>query len=306
MTSPQGHYGSGADRKLSRIALRTALRVFRSAGLLLAIVVAFGVVARYTNLVERYLIFFPEKEIFQEPASRGLDFEDVYFEASDGVRLHGWYVPGPGESTLVWFHGNAGNISNRVDNIAELHDRLGVNVFIFDYRGYGRSEGTPSEEGTYLDGDAAMSYLGSREGVDRGKIVLFGRSLGCAVAAEMATRHEAYAVILESAFTSVPAMAGRVYPFLPGIGLLTRTFVKTKYDTLSKLKDIRAPIMLLHGDRDGIVPNDMGVELFEAANPPKRFYTIEGADHNDTYLVGGRAYYEALGSFLDDPTASGT
>ena len=199
---------------------------------------------------------------------------------------------------MVWFHGNAGNIGHRVDNLADLNSRLGVSIFIFDYRGYGRSDGTPSEQGTYLDAQAALEYVRSRQDVGGQKPVLFGRSLGCAIAAEAATKNEAFALVLESPYTSIRDMAKRLYPMIPGVGLL----LSTKYDCLAKVKDVHIPIMVLHGDRDEIVPFDMGRELFEAANPPKRFYTIEGAGHNDTYLVGGAEYYEALASFIEDPT----
>ena len=260
-----------------------------------------GITARYTNVVDQFFIFFPESEIFQDPGDRGLEFEEVAFTAADGVGLHGWFVPGQSTTTWVWFHGNAGNISNRVDNLDELHRHLGVNIFIFDYRGYGRSEGSPSEEGTYLDGEGALAYLRSRKDVDQQRLVLFGRSLGCAVAAETALRTEVHALILESAFTSIQAMARRHYPLLPGIGHL----VQTRYDCLAKIKNVHSPVMVLHGDQDGIAPYDMGQELFEAANQPKRFYTIRGADHNDTYVVGGSAYYDALASFLRDPAAGG-
>ena len=283
------------------MSLRNARGLLRVAGILLAVYVAIGLTARYTNLIDRYFIFFPEKELVQDPGDRDLDFEDVSFSTSDGVRLHGWFVPGSSETTLLWFHGNGGNISHRVDNIAELHARLGVGVFIFDYRGYGRSEGTPSEQGIYLDAEAALAYLGSRRDLDLTRLVLFGRSLGCAVAAEMAVNHEFLAVVLESPFTSIAAMAKRHYPLLPGIGL----FFRNRYDTLSKVKEVLVPVMVLHGDRDEIAPFDMGHEVFDAANPPKRFYTIKGAGHNDTYVVGGEDYYEALGEFLEDPAGSG-
>ena len=267
----------------------------------LVVLAMLAFVARYTDLVEQLLIFFPEKEISQDPGDRGLEFEEVLLDTADGVRLHGWFVPGPGDTTLVWFHGNAGNISHRVDNLAELHRRLGVNVFILDYLGYGKSSGRPSEKGMYLDAEAALLYLRARPDVDGQRLVLFGRSMGCAVAADAATKGEVYAVILESPFTSVRAMARRHYPLLFPISLLLRT----KLDCLAKVKDIRSPIMVLHGDQDDIVPFSMGRELFEAASPPKRFYAIEGAGHNDTYAVGGAAYYDALASFLRDPTGGG-
>ena len=275
----------------SRFA-RTLLRTFV---LLVVSYAVLGVVARTTGVIDRYFIFFPERTVSRDPGDRGLGFEDVYFTASDGVHLNGWFVPGRGDTTLVWLHGNAGNISDRVDNITGVHEALGVNVFIFDYRGYGRSEGTPTEKGTYLDAAAALEYLRSRGDVDPERLVLFGRSLGCAVAAELASQTDVHGVVLESPFTSIRAMAKRAYPFLPGIG----SFVRTRYDTLAKVPGIRAPVMVLHGDRDDIAPFDMGEAVWKAATPPKRFYRIEGAGHNDTYAVGGAPYYRALGEFLD-------
>ena len=293
----------GGRRETARSVVRIATPYLRAAAMALSLVVLLGVTARYTKVVDRYFIYFPDSEITQDPGDRGLEFEDVNFTASDGVGLHGWFVPGGDQAatTWVWFHGNAGNISNRVDNLAEVHQRLGVSVFIIDYRGYGRSEGTASEDGTYLDAEAAVAYLRSREDVDGARLVLFGRSLGCAVAAETALRTDVSALVLESGFTSIQAMAQRHYSYLPGIGRV----VQTRYDCLAKVRDVRVPVMVLHGDRDEIVPHEMGRELFEAANEPKRFYTIEGAGHNDTYLAGGPAYYDALAGFLGDVERGG-
>ena len=263
----------------------------------LSLIAGFSV--RQTNLLDRQFIFFPEREMAGAPGAVGLEYEDVFFSTSDGVKLHGWFVPGESDTTLMWLHGNAGNISDRIDNLLMVHRRLGVNVFIFDYRGYGRSEGTASEKGTYLDAEAALEYLRSRSDVDLDNgLVLFGRSLGCAVAVELAIRHNFHGIILESPFTSVRAMVKRVYPYLP-VGLLM-TLVQTRYDSLSKMKDVHSPVMVLHGDRDDTVPLDIGRKLFDAANDPKRFYVIQGASHNDTYLVGGEAYFEALKDFIEE------
>ena len=277
---------------MRRLALSTA----RVLAVAVVLYVSVGLLAKFTNVINQF-IYFPERTIFQDPGDFGLEFEDVYLETSDGVRIHGWFVPGSGGTTLVWFHGNGGNISHRVDNIAGLNRRLGVGILIIDYRGYGLSEGSPSEQGTYLDAEAAVTHALSRPDVDPERVVLFGRSLGCAVAAEMAARHDVYAVVLESPFTSISAMARRAYSFLPGLGLL----VGNMYDTLDKASRIEAPVMLLHGDSDEIVPFEMGREVFEAAPEPKRFYRIRGAGHNDTYAVGGAPYLDALGSFLAEP-----
>ena len=269
--------------------------VLRDIALFLAIVMLAGALVRYANVVDRFFIYFPERELIQTPADRGLEFEETFFTTGDGVRLHGWYVPGRSDVTLLWLHGNAGNISHRVDNLYEMHELLGTNIFIFDYRGYGRSEGSPSEDGTYLDGEAAMEFLSNR-GDTGTKTVLFGRSLGGAVAVEIAVQRKIDALILESPFTSIQAMAKKHYPFLPGIGLL----VRAKYDSISKIGMVDVPVMVVHGESDEIAPFEMGKELFEAANEPKRFYAIQGAGHNDTYLVGGQPYYDALARFLRD------
>ncbi len=275
---------------------RLALSAARVLAVAVVLYVAVGLLAKYTNVINQ-LIYFPESIIYQDPGDLGLEFEDVYLTTSDGVRIHGWFVPGSGGPTLLWFHGNGGNISHRVDNIAGLNRRLGVGILIIDYRGYGLSEGSPNEQGTYLDAEAAVAHALSRPDVDPERVVLFGRSLGCAVAAEMALQHDVYAVVLESPFTSISGMARRAYPFLPGLGLL----VGNMYDTLGKTARIDAPVMVLHGDSDEIVPFEMGREVFEAATEPKRFYRIRGAGHNDTYAVGGAPYLDALGSFLADP-----
>jgi fermentation-respiration switch protein FrsA (DUF1100 family) len=265
---------------------------------------ASALAVRVFTIIDRQLIYFPDKELTASPTDVGLEYDDVFFTASDGTRLHGWYVPGDGPATLVWFHGNAGNISGRLENLSRLSRHLGVKVFIFDYRGYGRSEGKPSEGGLYLDAEAAIEYLMENRGVvPETDLVLFGRSLGVAVAVEMATRHRTRAVVLESGFTSVRAMVSGSYPFLPS-GLLIK-LVEARFDSLAKMSTVRAPVMVLHGDRDPTVPFEHGRELFEAANDPKRFYPIRGAAHNDTYQVGGEPYFEALREFVLSAGASG-
>ena len=214
------------------------LRTVRIAVLALVLVLF---ASEYSNLIDRYFIFRPDEDLSADPGAMGLEFEDVRFTAADGVTLHGWFVPGGNGATLVLLHGNAGNISGRLSRLAELHRRLGMNVLIFDYRGYGLSEGRPFEKGTYLDAEAALDYLGSRGDVDPDRIVLFGHSLGTAIAVETAVRREVYAVLLEAPFTSIRAMAGHNYPFVPGIGRILRT----KYDSLSK---IEGPEGTAHGD----------------------------------------------------------
>lgn len=246
-------------------------------------------------MFEKRFIFFPDAQLVTTPAAVGLDYEEVYFSTDDGVRLHGWFVPASGARwTILWLHGNAGNISHRVDNLGQMHQRLRVNVFLFDYRQYGRSQGTISERGTYLDAQAALRTLRQRTDLDAQAIVLFGRSLGSAVAVDLAVHQPCRAVILESPFTSVSDMAARVVPLLP-IGRL----LQTRYDSLAKIPRLTVPLLILHGDRDDVVPIEQGQRLFAAANAPKTFYTIPGAGHNDTYLVGGALYWQVWEDFLN-------
>jgi fermentation-respiration switch protein FrsA (DUF1100 family) len=256
------------------------------------VVLAMGLLAwGCRERLERALIYVPVRELAGTPASLGLTYRDISFETDDGVRLHGWLIPGPRPLTLLWFHGNAGNISHRLDNIREIHRRLGIGIFIFDYRGYGRSEGSPSEAGLYRDARAAREALVRTLGVHDAQVVYFGRSLGAAVAADLALAHPPPGVILESPFLSVQAMASRT---LPGSGRL----LKTRFDSLSKIGRLRTALLILHGDSDEVVPHEHGRRLFEAASEPKAFYTIRGARHNDTYLVGGDAYWETWRNFL--------
>lgn len=234
-------------------------------------------------------IFHPDPVLHQTPGRVGLAFDDVFFTTEDKVRLHGWFVRHPSAiATLIWFHGNAGNISHRVENIKMLHERIPMNIFIFDYRGYGQSGGTVSEAGTYKDGAAAIHFLQDKYGVSGKEMIIFGRSLGAAVAAEMATRFDCMAVILESPFASIQEMARAIVPFLP-LGALTNT----RYATVEKVRGFKAPLLVLHGDRDEVVPFAQGEQVFAAALAPKTFYRIAGAGHNDTYFVGGEEYYRA-------------
>lgn len=247
--------------------------------------------------LEKYVIYAPERALESTPQNEGLAYEDAWFPASDGVRLHGWLVPARGAHlTLLWFHGNAGNISHRVNNIKYLHRLLRVNVFIFDYRGYGKSAGRLSdlsEEATYHDAEGALAYVRGRQDLAPTRLVYFGRSLGAAIAVEAARRQPPAGLILETPFTRIQDMARIVAPYV-----LFPSLLRTKYDSLRKMSEIRVPLFILHGDRDELVPLEQARRLFEAANQPKTFYTIPGAHHNDTYIVGGDAYFEAWGRFL--------
>ena len=244
---------------------------------------------------ENRLIFQPSTEILRTPRDVGLEYQDLYFTTADNVRLNGWFIPHPqATATLLWFHGNAGNISNRVDNIKLLHDKTHVSIFIFAYRGYGRSPGSSSEATTYLDGEAAIEFVRTQLKVESKNLVIFGRSLGAAVAAEMAIRHDSRAVILESPFVSIREMAKVILPMLPIGPLLSAEFA-----VIDKVGKIKVPLLVLHGDQDEIIPFAHGERVFAAGREPKQFYPIKGAGHNDTFVAGGNAYYERLRSFID-------
>ena len=260
-----------------------------SFGVIITVLVVLLVVAARTGLLERLFLYFPERELEADPGAVGLPFEDVELSGTDGTGLHGWYVPGENDTVVVWFHGNAGNISGRIENLRRMREELGVSILLFDYRGYGRSSGTPSENGMYTDGEAMAEYAASRAG----RLVYFGRSLGANIAIEVARRHMPDALILEAPFPSVPYMARKAYPFIPIWPLLG-----ARYDGLTGIAAVNAPVLILHGDADEIVPFSAGQRIFLAADEPKTFHRIVGAHHNDTHVVGGDAYWTALRSFL--------
>jgi uncharacterized protein len=256
------------------------------------------------DLLDRFVesqIFFPDPFLVGTPAQAALDYEDVWFDTADNVRLHGWMIPSPGSSALMLFcHGNAGNISHRVDNIRRLHD-IGLNVFIFDYRGYGQSSGKITEAGFYLDAEAAYAEARRHAKAQNLKLVIFGRSLGGIAAVHLGAHYGCSGLILESTFTHMAAMARVHFPLPVPEGLL-----RHKLNALEKIGRIKAPVLFVHGDLDDIVPIKLGRELFDAKNAPKEFMTIEGAGHNDTYFVGGQAYFDKLRDFVSSLTPDET
>jgi fermentation-respiration switch protein FrsA (DUF1100 family) len=263
---------------------------------LLLVVGAYLALALLMFAFQSHLVYFPNvpsRALEATPESAGLGFESVEFAADDGVRLHGWFLPGPKDAraTLLFCHGNAGNISHRLDSLKIFHE-LGLAVFIFDYRGFGESAGTASEQGTYLDAEAAWRHLADERGIPPGEIVIFGRSLGAAVAARLATRHTPKALILESGFTSAPDLAADVYWMFP-----VRWLSRFRYSALDDLKQVRAPVLIVHSVEDEIIPVRHGRRLFQAANAPKRMLEIVG-DHNQGFLVSRRAYVDGIDAFL--------
>ncbi len=263
---------------------------------LVSILGLYVVILVLVYLAQSSMLYLPGsagREPAAEPAALGLVFEDLYFTTADGERLNGWLVQAPdAHATLLFFHGNAGNIGHRLDSI-RIFTGLGLNVFIFDYRGYGRSSGRPSEQGTYQDGMAAWRWLTRERGIAPQEIVLFGRSLGGAVAAELAVRVEAAGLIVESSFTSVPDLGAELYPLLP-VRLLSRF----RYDTLAVIDRVSMPLLVVHSRGDEIIPFRHGRRLFEAAHEPKAFLEIAGG-HNEGFWLSGDAYRRGLAEFLD-------
>lgn len=254
---------------------------------------AYVIVCALAFIFQNRLVFFPSREVDAKPSDAGLDFEDVDFDRP-GAKLHGWFVPAADPRfTLLYCHGNAGNISDRLESL-KLLNSLGLSVFIFDYAGYGRSSGRPTEKGTYADARAAWRYLTETRGVSPDDIILFGRSLGGAIAIELATEVRPRAVILESCFTSAPELATRAYPWLP-VKLLARI----RYNSYARVDAIGVPKLFVHSTEDEVVPYGMGRRLFNRAVRPKQFVKIRGG-HNDGPFVTGEKYVTALDAFLEN------
>lgn len=260
--------------------------------ILTAVAAGYVVLAGLLYLYQDRLVYFPERALAATPARAGLVYESVRFMSADGVGLSGWFIPAPkARATLLFCHGNAGNISHRLESIRQFH-QLGLNVFIFDYRGYGESAGSPTEVGTYHDAEAARRYLVETRGLAPEQIIYFGRSLGAAIAAWLATQHPSRALIVESGFTSVPDFGAEIYPWMP-----VRLLARLHYPTREYLQAVKAPVLVIHSRDDEIVPFRHGESVYDAAKTPKEFLEIRGG-HNDGFLVSGAQYTRHLDAFL--------
>ncbi len=252
-------------------------------GLLLVTYLALAAVLYF---MQPKFLYSPERDVYSTPAELGLDFEDVVFKSADGLDLSGWYIPAKNSKhTLLFCHGNGGNMAHRLDSINIFHN-LGLNCFIFDYRGYGDSPGKPGEKGTYTDAMAAYKWLTEGKKIPAEGIIIFGRSLGGSIAAQLASKVEARALIVESTFTSYVDIGNEYYPYMP-----VRWFARFGYRTIDYIRDVRCPVMLIYSRNDEIVPYKFGLELYEAANEPKEFIEIFGG-HNDCFLTSGEIYTE--------------
>lgn len=270
----------------------------------LVVVALYGSIVALAFAFQDQLLFFPSRPLVVTPADAGLAFDVARIQTEDGETLHSWWIPagadapsssrpraGPevatGRGTILFFHGNAGNISGRVPIGKQLHD-LGYNVLLVGYRGYGESTGSPSEDGFYRDAEAAWRYATEEKGIAPSDIILLGRSLGGAPATWLASQEEPRALVLESAFTSVPDVAAHHYPFLPA-----RWLSRIQFDNLSRIRDLNMPVVVIHGTADEVVPFTHGQRLFEAAGEPKHFVETS-ARHNGPMSVTDRGRAEAL------------
>jgi len=263
--------------------------------LLLAAVACYAALALVVYLMQArmlYLADVPGRTLDRTPADIDIDYEDVSIETSDGIRLHGWFVPGSGERVLLFFHGNAGNISHRLESIRQFL-RLGLSVLIIDYRGYGQSEGRTSEQGIYRDAEAAWRYLVQNRDTPQERIIVFGRSMGASAAAQLAARYRPLALIVESSFTSVPDIAAEYYRWLP-----VRWLTRLRHSTKDLVRGASSPVLVIHSRDDEIVRFHHGEAIFEAAREPKAFLELRGT-HNDAYLRDEQNYLAGLRSFLD-------
>ncbi|MDD5216867.1 MAG: alpha/beta hydrolase [Candidatus Omnitrophica bacterium] len=244
------------------------------------------------------MIFFPEKSFYETPASYGLDWEDVQFETSDHVRLHGWYLRAPREKGVLLFsHGNAGNISHRLFKIKGWIDR-GFTVFLYDYRGYGQSEGSIKYGDDLLrDEGAAFRYLAETKHIPIDKVILYGESIGTYPAIRLGNEYKVGAVILEAPFTSFKDLAGIHYSVLPpfALNVLLRDF---EFSNEAYIHSLKAPVFILHGDKDEICPYQMGSDLYGKAHEPKELFTVPNGQHNDLPFMAGDAYWQKPYEFI--------
>lgn len=262
--------------------------------LLMAVVIFCGFAVSLLMMEDR-IIFQPSPYPAGpwEQGQQALQAEDVSFTTPDGLPLHGWWMPHPAaRATLIWYHGNAGNLSTRWLDLKTLKF-LKVNLFIFDYRGYGKSEGTPDEAGLQTDSLAAYDFLTKEKQVPPDRLFLLGRSLGGVFASYTASKRKAAGLIIESSLTSAHDMAGVMYPYLP-----IAWAVRAKLDNIATVSELKLPKLFVHGTVDKVIPFAIGKRLFGAAASPKNFFPIAGADHFNLHETGGFAYFKALEEFI--------
>lgn len=260
--------------------------------IILIIFLAYSILAWSVYFMQSSFMFRPVRDLPYTPTDLGLTYEKVALKTKDGLKIAAWFVPcEKAKNTVLFCHGNGGNMSHRLDTINILNE-LGLNCLIFDYRGYGDSQGKPTENGTYLDVEAAWNWLTHKKGIKAKQIIIFGRSLGGSVGAYMARNVNAAGLILESSFTSFADVGAKYYPYLP-----VKLFAAFEFNTVESLKHITCPVLIMHSKGDAIISYEFGPQLFEAANEPKEFVEIFGS-HNDGFLYSGQIYRDAWKNWL--------
>ena len=287
-TNPARHRDAAARSRRSRGSSVSLRRLAN------CVVITYLTVCVIVSFLQSRLIYFPSRGYEYTPADVGLLYEDLVLETEDGVKIAAWYIGGSGErGSLIFCHGNAGNMADRMVDITTLH-HMGFNVLMFDYRGYGGSEGSPTETGTYLDGEAAWNYLTVTRGEEPSRITIFGRSLGGAVAIELATHHQPAALVVESSFTSIVDIGRLHYPLLP-INML----VTYRYESIAKVPTILCPKLFVHAKDDTLIPISIGRKLYDAAAHPKRFIETPGG-HNSGGYAYNDSYKRQFEAFIDE------
>ena len=261
---------------------------------ILVIIASYGLLVAAVYFMQDRMLYLPNvagRALTMTRKDAGMDYQDVAIDTADGVTLHGWFIAGQSSRVLLFFHGNAGNISHRLASIRQFYD-LGLSVLIIDYRGYGQSNGKITEKGMYRDSEAAWRYLTEDRGIAPSDIVVFGRSLGGSAASWLAARHQPQALIVESSFTSVPDVAQELYPWLP-----VRWLTTLSHATGDFVQDVRCPVLIIHSREDDIIPFHHGEDIFAAANEPRTLLVLRGS-HNDAFLADESTYIEGLRTFL--------
>lgn len=244
--------------------------------------------------IHPYLVYGPTRKMDGTPSRAGLEYREIFFKTKDNIILNAWFIPAEDPKAIALHcHGNSGNISDRLDTIKIYHD-MGISLFLFDYRGYGRSNGSPSEKGTYKDAEAAWYYLVEAMGIHPEDIIITSHSLGGSVASYLAGKVTPKALIVEGSFTSMTDMGKLYYPYLP-----IRLLVRQRYNSINHLKTVHCPVLIIHSPDDRVVPFFMGKALYKAANPPKRFLEIHGS-HNNAILDSREEYTNAIIEFIAD------
>lgn len=255
--------------------------------------IAYWALAVVLYLMQPKFLYEPMRDVPYTPEDLGLKFEKVTLQTQDNIKLEGWFVPAENaDITILFCHGNGGNMTHRLDSINIFCD-LGLNCFIFDYRGYGNSHGKPTEQGTYIDAETAYKYLTETKKISPDNIIIFGRSLGGSIAAKLAGEVEVKALVIESTFTSYIDIGRKFYPYMP-----VKWFARFSYSTIDYIENVHCPVMIIHSRDDETIPFEFGRRLYENANEPKEFVEIYGS-HNDGFLLSGDLYKNAWEKWIE-------